>query len=193
MDDALLAGLRTADPHSYEALVRRCTGRLLAVARRLVGNEDDARDCVQETFIQAFRHMATFEARAPLETWLHRIVVNAALMKIRARKRKGEEPLDGLLPEFDADGCRMEAAFGSAPPIEELLQRQGVRDFVQRAIARLPDAYRTVLVLRDIEEYDTEETARLLGDTPTAVKVRLHRARAALKKLVEPVLREESL
>lgn len=187
-EKTLLDGLRAGEPKSYEDLVRVYGGRMLAAARRLLRNEEEARDCVQEAFLHAFRSIHTFDGRAALRTWLHRITINAALMKIRARQGQPIAYLDELMPEFDADGCRIEPEQRLALPIETLLQRRHVRTLVREAIDRLPDAYRTVLILRDIEELDTEETARLLDTTPGAIKARLHRARAALKKLLEPVL-----
>ncbi len=190
-DEALLAGLRAGDATSYEALVRTHGGRMLAVARRLLRNDADARDCVQDAFLQAFRHIDTFEGRSALGTWLHRIVVNAALMKIRSRRGQPEESLDAFLPNFDALGKRLEPSTPLGPPVDVLLQRREVRDLVRESIDRLPEGYRAVLILRDIEGYDTEETARLLDMTPANVKTRLHRARAALKTLIEPVLKGE--
>jgi RNA polymerase sigma-70 factor (ECF subfamily) len=184
----LVARLRVGDGASYEQLVRTYGGRLLAVARRLVRNEEDARDCVQEAFLQAFRNIEKFEQRASLGSWLHRIVTNAALMKLRARARRPEASIEDLLPQFDADGQR------AAPEAElavslELLERREVREAVRRSIDQLPDGYRNVLLIRDIEGYDTAETAALLGLTPGAVKTRLHRARTALKSLLAPVIR----
>jgi len=186
----LLAGLRARNPASYEDLVRTHGGRMLAVARRFLRNEADARDCVQDACLLAFRQIHSFEGRASVGTWLHRIVVNAALMRIRSRRTRPEEPLDALLPEFDALGNRLEPSTAMGPPVDILLQRREVRDRVRQAIDRLPESYRTVLLLRDIEEYDTEETARLLEMTPANVKTRLHRARAAFKTLIDPVLSE---
>lgn len=184
----LVARLCAGDGASYELLVRTYGGRMLAVARRLVRNEEDAHDCVQEAFLQAFRNIEKFEQRASLGSWLHRIVVNAALMKLRARARRPEESIEDLLPQFDADGQRTEPEAALAVSLE-LLEGREVREAVRRSIDQLPDGYRNVLLIRDIEGYDTEETAALLGLTPGAVKTRLHRARAALKTLLEPVMR----
>src|SRR5919107_3818674 len=97
---ALVAQLRAGDEAAYEQVVRSYGGRLLAVARRIVGTEEDARDVVQDAFLNAFKNLDRFEGKAKLSTWLHRIAVNAALMRLRTRKRKPEQPLDGLLPGF---------------------------------------------------------------------------------------------
>jgi RNA polymerase sigma-70 factor (ECF subfamily) len=187
-ENALLAGLKRGDAAAFEALVRQNAGPMLSVARRLLGNEEDARDAVQEAFLSAFRAIDSFDAQAKLSTWLHRIVVNAALSKLRSRGRRAEQPIDELLPAFLDDGHQASPARAWRGGAEELLQQQETRELVRAAIDRLPESYRTVLLLRDIEELDTEETARLLGIAPGAVKTRLHRARQALRTLLDPHL-----
>lgn len=177
---ALLARLRAGEDEAYRELLESQGGRLLAVARRLMRNEEDARECLQDALLSAFRAIDRFEGHAKLGTWLHRIVVNACLMRLRLRKRRPEEALDSELPEFDDYGFRIGPMETSASA-DELLERQEVRVQVREAIESLPESYRTVLILRDIEEIDTAETAELLGLTPVAVKTRLHRARLALR------------
>ncbi len=163
---------------------------MLAVARRLLRDEDDARDAVQEAFLAAFRSISQFEGSARLSTWLHRIVVNAALMKLRSRQRKPEEAIEDLLPSFLEDGHRVDHhAPGWPEPVDVLLQRKEVCSLVRRSIDRLPSSYRTVLLCRDIEGLDTGEAAALLGISENAVKIRLHRARQALRTLLDPHLR----
>jgi RNA polymerase sigma-70 factor, ECF subfamily len=183
-EDELISALRRGDGDAFEQLVRAHGGRMLAVARRFLPNEHDARDVLQEAFVAAFRSIDGFAGGAKLSTWLHRIVVNAALMKLRSRRRRREDPIDDLLPRFAEDGHHAEGVIGWDTPADELVEREEVRSVVRAAIARLPEAYRTVLVLRDIEERDTDETAALLALTPQAVKTRLHRARQALRTLL---------
>jgi RNA polymerase sigma-70 factor, ECF subfamily len=186
--EALLDALRRQDPAAVERLVREQTPRMLAVARRMLRNEEDARDAVQDAFLCAFRSLDGFEQASALSTWLHRIVVNAALMKLRTRRRRPEESIEPLLPQFLEDGHH-----ASNPrewmPADALLERRETRELVRAAIDRLPESYRTILLLRDIEEMDTEETGRALDLTPAAVKVRLHRARQALRTLLDPAMR----
>lgn len=189
--DDLVAGLRAGDDRSYAELVRRYGGKMLSVAVRIVGNREDARDCVQEAFVRAFKHIDRFEGRSSVWTWLHRIVVNSALLKLRSRRRRPERSLDDLMPEFDAYHCRIEPARPGHESVETLVSRKETRDTVRQTIEELPDDYRDVLVLRDILELDTNETAESLRINPGAVKMRLHRARAALKKLLEPIIRGE--
>ena len=185
-DSALLAALRAGDSAAFETLVRSYGGRMLSVARRFLSNEQDAQDAVQEAFLSAFKALAAFDGRSQLSTWLHRIVVNAALMKLRTQKRRPEQSLDDLLPTFLADGH--EAAprtrwKNSAADAE----RSETQQLIREQIAKLPETYRTVLLLRDIEEHDTETVARMLDVSPAAVKVRLHRARQALRTLLDPL------
>lgn len=182
----LVAQLRAGDEAAFEQLVRTYGGRLLAVARRIVSSEEDARDVVQDAFMNAFRSLGCFEGNAKLSTWLHRIAVNAALMKLRMRKRKPEQSIESLLPAFLDDGHHKERFKSWDEPIDVLMERAENRELVRRQIDVLPKGYRTVLVLRDIEGLDTEEAANVLGLSVNATKIRLHRARQALRTLLPP-------
>src|SRR5438132_11627990 len=95
---ALVAELRAGDEPAFERMVRLYSPRMLAAARRILGNEEDARDAVQDAFISAFKAMTSFEGESRLATWLHRIGINAALMRLRSRQRKNERPISELLP-----------------------------------------------------------------------------------------------
>lgn len=192
-ETALIEGLRAGTDEAFDALVSLHGEHLFRVADRILRNPDEAKDCLQDALVSAFRSIAKFEARSSLKTWIHRIVVNHALMRLRARGRKSESGIDELLPEFDSDDCRIEAPWLAPEPVEQLLQRRELRETVRRAIDSLPESARLVLVLRDIEGYDTDETAALLETTPGAVKTRLHRARSALKRLLEPMLEKEAM
>jgi RNA polymerase sigma-70 factor (ECF subfamily) len=185
MDEAILVRrLRGGDERAFEDLVRTYGGRLLAVARRFVRNDEDAQDIVQSAYLSAFRALEQFEGNCQLGTWLHRIVVNTALMKLRSRKRKPEESIEALLPTFHEDGHHVEQFSDWNTPADVLIERRELRATVRTCIDQLPDNYRAVLVLRDIEERSTQEAAAALSMTPTAVKVRLHRARQALSTLL---------
>jgi len=188
-ESRLLERLRRRDEAAFEELVRAHTGRMLSVAKRLLRNEDDARDAVQDAFLSAFRAIGRFEGESQLGTWLHRIVVNAALMKLRTRRRKPEESLDGLLPRFLEDGHMERPAAPWALPADRTVEQGELRRLVLDRIEALPETYRTILLLRDVEELDTDETAKALGISPGAVKTRLHRARQALRELLDPHLR----
>ena len=189
----LVAGIAAGDERAITQLVRENSGWMRVVAERLLRDPVLAEDCVQEALINAIQKIETFAGRASLRTWLHRIVVNSALMKLRRQRRLNEGSIDELMPVFDGNGCRIEAPWQEIETPERILERAQSSDMVLRAIERLPDDYRIVLMLRDIEELSTRETAELLDCSENAVKVRLHRARAALKGLLEPLLRGEGL
>lgn len=166
--------------------MRTHSPRLLILARRIVGNDEDARDVVQDAFLSAFRNIGRFAGDSRLSTWLHRIVVNTALMKLRRRRRKPEESIEPLLPTFLADGHHAERFTAWSERADQVLSRKETQAAVRQHIHELPESFRTVLLLRDIEGLSTEETARLLETTPNAVKIRLHRARQALRTLLAP-------
>jgi RNA polymerase sigma-70 factor (ECF subfamily) len=168
--------------------VRKHGGRMLAVARRFLRCEEDSADAVQDAFLRAFRSLGHFEGNSSLGTWLHRIVVNSCLMKLRAQSRSRQIPIDDLLPTFDETGHHTRPVRRWEDQALLQLSREEIRVQVRACIDRLPESYRTVLLLRDIEELDTEETAKQLEITPAAVKTRLHRARQALRTLLEPVV-----
>ncbi len=182
---------RLDDVRDAEHLVRENIGWMLALAKRILIDHALAEDAVQDAFIAAFRGLENFEGRSSLKTWLHRITVNASLMKLRRLKRLGEQSIDEHLPEFNQMGCRIEPPWTQLVDTETVLHNERLRLLVIQKINSLPDSYRIILQLRDIEEYATAEVAELLEISETNVKVRLHRARAALKKLLEPILREE--
>jgi RNA polymerase sigma-70 factor (ECF subfamily) len=188
-ESELLAGLRRREGQAYQELLRRQLPRLLQVARRFVGDEE-ARDAVQDSFLAAFKAIDSFDGQASLATWLHRIVVNACLMRLRKKSARVEQPIEPLLPSFLEDGHR--AVLGPAWPEtpEEILGREEMRRLVHEGLAELPEPYRVVILLRDFEDLDGLETAELLGTTPGAVKVRLHRARQALREILGRRLHE---
>ena len=185
----------TANPEQLdiepEKLVRDNIAWMLNLAERLLRDRGLAEDAVQDAFISAFRGLQKFEHRSSLKTWLHRITVNAALTKLRQSKRRAEQSIDEDLPEFDQYNCRIEAPWNSLASVEEVIESEDLRHQVTEGINALPDSYRIVLQLRDIEGYDTAEVALQLEISESNVKVRLHRARAALKKRLEPILRGE--
>lgn len=185
-DVTLLTRLRGGDDDAFADLVQANTGRLLAVARRMLRQEQEAEDAVQEAFVSAFKALASFQGQCRLSTWLHRIAVNACLMRLRRRERRPEEPIDDLLPAYRPDGRAAELFQPWDDSALARLERDETRTLVRAAIDRLPETYRTALLLRDIEEMDSGEAAALLGITPNALKIRVHRARQALRTLFDP-------
>ena len=195
-DQAIVQAMRAGDPRGFERLVRAHVGPLRAVALRLLRNPADADEVVQEAFLSAFRSFDSFRGDARLGTWLHRITVNAALARLRRHKRQPTQDavrreiddIDALLPRFQEDGHPEHFHRRWVQNTDELVARAETREQVRRLIDTLPEAYRTVLILRDIEEVDTAEAAELLGITSNTLKVRLHRARQALRNLLEQEL-----
>jgi RNA polymerase sigma-70 factor (ECF subfamily) len=184
-----IARLQSGDERAAEELVGANAGWMLSVARRYLVDTALAEDCVQDAFMNAFQNIESFEGRSKIKSWLHRILVNAALTKIRKNRRHDERPIDNLLPKFDEFDCRIEASWPDIPTPAEILENTQIRNLVADNIHQLPQNYRIVLLLRDIEEMSTAEVSKLLEVTEGTVKIRLHRARAALKKLLEPILR----
>jgi len=188
--DNLVARLRSGDGGAFETLVRTQSPVLLRVARRFMHSEEDARDALQDAFVSAYKSIRSFEETAQISTWLHRIVVNACLMKLRTQRRHPEEDIEKYLPKFLEDGHQVESSVPWCETAETVLQRTELCGLVRRCIEQLPDTYRIVLLLRDIEELSTEEVAKMLGVTSNAVKIRLHRGRQALRTLLDPHMRE---
>lgn len=187
-DPSLVARMRRGDEEAFSLAVRRYWPRLLAVARRFLSTEQDAQDAVQDAFLSAFRALDRFEEQSRLGTWLYRIVVNASLMKLRSQRRKPERSIEDLLPRFKDDGHMVNPATHWAISVDNAADQREIQEVVRKAIDQLPESYRTVLLLRDIEERNTEEAANLLGISASAVKTRLHRARQALRTLLDPYM-----
>jgi len=181
-----LEALKRGDPAAFEALVRAESPRLFRFLLRFLEDEEDARNVMQEAFLQAFRRIDTFRGDARLTTWLYGIALNQARVLLRKNRRyeaMDEADLDRLQPTFSRG---MYAQRHRPWPPDVLAEREDLRRLVREAIDRLPDSYREIILLRDIEELSTEEVARMLNLSEGAVRVRLHRARQALRALLSP-------
>jgi len=167
------------DYQAFEAVMRRHNGRLFRVARTILRNDADAEDALQDAYLDAYRHLDGFRAEAELSTWLTRIVVNQSLMRLRRQKR------DGNVVPFSQDGGETPAAVevrdekGESPSTAVL--RTEMRRLLERRIDELPVAYRTVFVMREVEDMSVEETAQSLDIPSSTVRTRLFRARALLR------------
>lgn len=186
---ALVAGMQAGREDAFEECVRAYCGHLMLVARRILRNEEDAQDAVQDAFLAAFKQIGNFKGLSRLRTWLHRIAVNAALGRLRSHQRHPQQSIEELLPHFGDGEHQRDPPAPWRAASETILERQETRERVRGCIAALPEAYRTVLLLRDIEGLDTEETAGMLGTSAGVVKTRLHRARQALRTLLDPYVR----
>jgi RNA polymerase sigma-70 factor, ECF subfamily len=182
----LIERLRAQDPSVLEILMERYSPRIYRVAFGITRSHGDAEEVVQDVFVTLFRKIDSFEGRAALGTWLYRVAANAALIKRRGKRAEVEVHLEDYLPTFKSDGHRegdraMLLADWSGTPERELLSGEA-RTIVEEGLALLPDHYRAILVLRDVEELSNEEVADALGESVTSVKSRLHRARMALRE-----------
>jgi|SRR5215831_12483414 len=182
----LVERLREGDATALEGLMERYAGRVFRVARGIAGTDADAEEVVQDVFLTLARKIDRFEGRAALGTWIYRVATNAALLKRRGKRAQLEVSLEESLPAFKEDGHREGPreyllADWSQTPEADLLDGEA-RAVLSRAIDGLPETYRTVLVLRDVEELSNEETARILGESVASIKSRLHRARMALRE-----------
>lgn len=176
----LLAAAQAGRQDAYAEIVERYSGTVYNLALRLMNDPQEAEDVLQETFISAFRALGRFEGRSQLGTWLYRIAYNAAMMRLR-RHRVLTESLDETRETEDGELAPRQLVDWTAVPDRLLLGRE-LRDVLSAALATLPESLRSVFVLRDIEGLSTAETAETLGLTETNTKVRLHRARLALRE-----------
>ncbi len=177
----LLDGLRAGDAAAYRRLVELNSANVYNVALKLLGDEQEAEDVLQETFLNAFEAIDRFEGRSQLSTWLYRIAYNASLMRLRKRKQMTTFSLDQ--PHGPDDDPLLESQHlvdWSTLPDDRLLNAEA-RAEMDRAIAELPETLRSAFVLRDIQGLSGAETAEILGITVQAVKNRLHRARLKLR------------
>jgi RNA polymerase sigma-70 factor, ECF subfamily len=185
-DVDLLASLRRGDVGALKALAERYGSMIYRLAFGVTRNQADAEEVLQDVLLTLARKGGSFEGRSALGSWIYRITTNAALNKRRGKRLELETPLEELLPTFKADGHRAGArpyllADWSQNPEEELLSGER-RRVLELAIDSLPDHYRAVLVLRDVEELSNEEVAALLDESVASVKSRLHRARMVLRE-----------
>lgn len=189
-DGDLIRRLRAGDEAAFAELVRDYAGRLLAVTRRILRNDADAEDALQETFVSAFKSIHAFDGRAALGTWLHRIAVNAALMRARRTTARRESSIEPLLPQF-AGGLHSEPPPTWRDVTGDALVESETQAALYAALDRLPEEFRAVIVLKDIEGLESRAIAEALGVSDALVRQRLHRGRQALLKLMTPYMAEE--
>jgi RNA polymerase sigma-70 factor (ECF subfamily) len=180
-----LERLLQGDRQEFGKMVQAESPRLFRVMARMLGDEDEAESVMQEAFLQAYRRLETFRGEASFTTWLYAIAINLARASLRSRKRLStyaEEDIERMQPAF-VDGAYTES-FEAWDP-SKTAEREQRREIVHEAIDRLPPDYRTIVILRDIEELSTAEAAAILDITEGAARVRLHRARNALRSILD--------
>jgi RNA polymerase sigma-70 factor (ECF subfamily) len=177
-DDVVVAEVLGGEDARFEILMRRHNQRVFRTARAILRDDAEAEDAAQQAWLAVYENLAQWDGRARFSTWLIRIVVNTALRRLRGRGRsEGLTLIEG--------GARDSADSVSPPSPEEEAARVEARVLLERAIDALPETFRVVVVLRDLEELSGAETADVLGLTEEAVRVRLHRARRALRSEIE--------
>jgi RNA polymerase sigma-70 factor (ECF subfamily) len=179
-ESTLVAQAREGDALAFGELVRRYEGRIFRLALHITQNREDAEDVLQETFLKAYEHLDQFQGNSKFYTWIVRIAVNQSLMKLRRRKSDRSVSLDETIDTGEDTIVREIAAWGEDP--EERFSREELGELLDTAIKGLEPPYRSVFVLRDIEDLSTEETADALGLSIPAVKSRLLRARLQLRE-----------
>lgn len=189
-DERLIATAQSGDRRAFAELVRRYEETVYRFAFKLCRDRQKAEETFQDTFINVFRKLDTFDGKSKFSTWLYTIVTNNCLMRHRQRKIQGlEESLEALdAPATSPDGhFRNEIARWEKTPAEVMLDKE-LRTKIEEAIGKLPSVYRIVFTLRDIEGKSTEETASIVGISPEAAKSRLRRARAFLREQLTPYM-----
>ena len=179
-ESSLVAKAREGDVAAFNELVNRYSRKIYRLAKHITQNDEDAEDVLQETFLKAFEHLDGFQGQSKFYTWIVRIAVNESLMKLRKRKSDRSVPLDEPVDTGDDTVVREIAVWEENP--EQKYSREELGAILDEAVQSLKPPFRTVFVLRDIEELSTEETAEALGISIPAVKSRLLRARLQLRE-----------
>jgi RNA polymerase sigma-70 factor (ECF subfamily) len=175
-DEEVVERVRAGETALFEILMRRYNQRLYRVTRSILSNDGEAEDVTQDAYVRSYMHLDQFDGRARFSTWLTKIAVHEAIVRARSRQRLVE--IDAA-PASMEDGMKLESK--SPSPEQEVLTKT-MRIVLEAAVDRLPETYRSVFMLREVEEMSTAETAECLDLSEEAVKVRLHRARSLLRK-----------
>ena len=187
-ETATLATLKARDPEAMNCLVREQCHLVYSAILRLVRDPDETKSLVQETFLQAFRSLDAFRGHSKISTWLYGIAMNVTRdylrKKTRQRRVLSKRHIDWLQPYFTWQGRHAEQVTAWDP--ERMMEKRERMRLVREAINQLPERYRVVLTMRDLDELSTSEVAEALSISEGSVRVRLHRARNALRKLLAP-------
>lgn len=178
-DEELVRRVQQGKGEAFEELVRRYERKVYNIAYRLLGNEEDATEALQDTFLRAYRFIPRFKFKSSFYTWLYRIATNVSLTKLRRRKKQTTVSLDE--PVKNTDDLILDIPDTHTTP-EEAFEQKRLRERLQAAIEKLPADFRAVVVLRDLEGLSNEEVSKVLGLSVPAVKARLHRGRMALRE-----------
>ena len=188
-ESVLVNAARKGDIAAFEQLVRRYDRNVFRIAQHITQNREDAEDVVQDAFLKAYQNLGQFQGQSKFYTWLVRIAVNEALMRLRRRRPERMVSLDEDV-KTEEDSMPREIADWTPNPEQQYNQAE-LKDILSRTIQGLPTSFRTVFVLRDVEGLSTEETAEALGLSIPAVKSRLLRARLQLRERLTKYFRKK--
>ncbi len=177
-----MEGLRRGEASAVDALVDRYGGWIHRVAVRSLGDPRDAEEVTQDVLLTVARKIGTFKEEAAFSSWIYRITVNAAYQRLRSTRSRGEVSLEPFLPVFDEEGRHATPVVDWSSHLDDAAAARETREAIERAVSRLPEDYRIVFVLRDVEGLSNEEVAAALDLSVGAVKSRLHRARLFLRQ-----------
>ena len=181
-DEQLVAGIARGDQTAFESLMRKYNGKLFRIARAILKDDSDAEDVLQDAYLDAYRHIQDFRGDSQAGTWLTRIVVNQALMRLRKEKRRSVIiPFRGMRSD-EAERGEADVADDKAESPSTRVLRAEIRRILERRIDELPLSFRTVFVMREVEDMSVQETAECLGISSATVRTRLFRARALLRE-----------
>ena len=188
-DEELVESLKRGDEEAFVERMRRYKGRVFAAAYRYLGNYEDAADVVQEVFVKVYRHIGSYSARAKLYTWIYRIAVNTSVNKLRTRKRRGEDMAESLDKLKEEGGpVPVAASVNPGPDPLETLERKELASLLQTKLDALPEHYRLVFVLRELQQFSYQEIAEMTDLPIGTVKSRLNKARRSLRDMLAPYL-----
>lgn len=186
-DGELIEALKSGDTPSFEELLRRYSTKVMSLALRLTRNKDDAEEVLQDVFITVHRKLDAFEGKSQFSSWLYRITVNSALMKLRKRKQEKATYLEDVLPHYQDSSL---VKTGEDEQGDKMAIRGELIAALTDAIEKLPEEYRPVFVLRDVDGLTSKEVGKMLDLTIPAVKSRLHRSRLMIRRRLLPIYRE---
>jgi RNA polymerase sigma factor (sigma-70 family) len=190
-DEEIITRIMSGEKNAYELIMRKYNQRLFRIVRSYIADEDEIEDVIQEAYIKAYEQLRRFEKRASFSTWLIRIVINEALARVKRRKRFTS--LNDQRPEESANDRDLpEEGRTNETPIGTLMNTE-LKAILEKAVDRLPEKYRSVFMMREVEGMSVAETSKSLSITETNVKVRLNRAKEMLQQSIGQFYRREDV
>lgn len=183
-DPEFLGALRARQEPAYRDLILYFSDPLYRAIFRILNREEESREVLQDVFVKVIEKIHTFQGDSKLGTWLYRIAVNEALMKVRSRKKESSLVLEKIGPHFE-DGVMVENIPDWSGISDQLLIAKENQDFFQQCIEELPSDYKTAYILKDIEQLSEDEVVSILGISKSTMKIRVHRARLFLRRKIE--------